>query len=108
MVAAATRRPCAIASTAASLADADAARDLEVLLAPYAGQFLMTPLAGVVFDAADTMRGMLLLLLGRVDEAVVCLESGDGAVRPAPRDVHTASAPVPALATALLARDDAR
>jgi class 3 adenylate cyclase len=94
------------ATVAALLGDSDAARDLEPLLAPYAGQLFLLPLAAVIFDAADTSRGKLLLLLGRVDEAVASLEAAAALCERA-RSVMLSVRTGPALAAALLARDDA-
>jgi hypothetical protein len=66
---------CHAGSAAAWLGDRALAAALVPLLEPYAGELLVAPLACLVFDAADSVRGMLLAVLDRVDEAVVCHEA---------------------------------
>jgi class 3 adenylate cyclase len=60
---------------AAWLRDADAAAILEPIVAEYAGQLFVGPAAGVPFEPADSVRGMLLGVLGRHDEAVASFEA---------------------------------
>ena len=45
------------------------------LLAPYAGELLVAGQACLVYDSADSLRGALLSMLGRHDEAVSCGEA---------------------------------
>jgi hypothetical protein len=66
---------CHAGSAAAWLGDRDVAAQLVPMLEPYAGRLLVAPFACLVFDAADSVRGMLLMVLGRVDEAIVCFEA---------------------------------
>jgi hypothetical protein len=58
------------------LDDVERAGQLDPLLAPYAGELLVAGQAGLVYDSADSLRGDLLRMLGRHDEAVAC---GDAA-----------------------------
>ena len=58
-----------------ALRDEQAAAVLEAILEPYRGQLLILIFSLVVFDTADGIRGELLSLLGRHDEAVACLEA---------------------------------
>lgn len=58
------------------LDDVERAGQLDPLLAPYAGELLVAGQAGLVYDSADSLRGGLLRMLGRHDEAVAC---GDAA-----------------------------
>ena len=46
---------------------------LETILEPYHGQLLILPFSWLVFEAADGVRGDLLTVLGRHDEAVPAL-----------------------------------
>ena len=62
-------------SAAGWLGDADLAVQLLDLVEPYAGTLLVAPLGSLVFDAADSVLGLLLMTLGRIDEAVGCYEA---------------------------------
>jgi tetratricopeptide (TPR) repeat protein len=62
-------------SAAGWLGDAELAAQLIDRIEPYAGTFLVAPLGSLVFDAADSVLGLLLLTLGRIDEAVGCYEA---------------------------------
>jgi hypothetical protein len=66
---------CHAGSAAAWLGDRDLAAQLVPMLEPYAGRLLVAPLACLVFDAADSVRGMLLMVLDRIDEAIACFEA---------------------------------
>ncbi len=66
---------CHVGSAAAWLEDRDLATQLAPLLEPYAGQLFVANGPSIVFEAADSVRGMLLFLLDRVDEAVACHEA---------------------------------
>jgi class 3 adenylate cyclase len=71
-------RPGALAHAglaAAWLRDADAAAILEPIIAEYANQLVVGPAAGVPFESADSVHGLLLGVLGRHDEAVTALEA---------------------------------
>lgn len=57
------------------LGDRELAAQLVPLLEPYAGQLLLAHGPALVFDAADSVRGMLLAVLDRVDEAIACHEA---------------------------------
>ena len=95
---------CHASAAAAWLGDIDAARALEPMLAPYAGQLLTAPTASLAFESADSVRGMLLMTLGRVDEAVESFEAAAALcdrASDAPHGVMNAHR----LAGALLARD---
>jgi class 3 adenylate cyclase len=61
---------------AAWLRDDAAAAALEPLIAPYADQlFVLGPLVSIPFEPADSVRGLLLHVLGRLDEAIESLEA---------------------------------
>ena len=62
-------------TAAAELRDTRSAAVLEAILEPYHEQLLVLPACCIVFDAADGLRGDLLTLLERLDEAVACLEA---------------------------------
>jgi hypothetical protein len=62
-------------TAAAALRDTRSGAVLEAILAPYHGQLLILPFSWLVFEAADAVRGDLLTVLGRHDEAVACLEA---------------------------------
>ena len=49
--------------------------ELVPFLEPYADQLLVAPVASLVFDAADSVRGMLLAVLDRLDDAITCFEA---------------------------------
>ena len=66
---------CHAGSAAAWLGDRERARILEPLLAPFAGQLLCAPVASLVFETADSVRGMLLMTLERVDAAIESFEA---------------------------------
>jgi class 3 adenylate cyclase len=66
---------CHLGYTAAWLDDAELAAPLVALFEPYGGELLAAPGPALVFDAADSVRGMLLVVLDRVDEAVACHEA---------------------------------
>ena len=89
---------------AAGLRDTRSAAVLEAILEPYHGQLLLLPGGCVVIDAADSVRGDLLTLLGRHDEAVACLEAATTLcerARVVPQSIRTAHR----LARALASRD---
>jgi class 3 adenylate cyclase len=66
---------CHAGSAAAWLADRRLAAQLVPLLEPYAGELLVAPPPCLVFDAADSVRGMLLGVLDQTDEAIACFEA---------------------------------
>jgi hypothetical protein len=66
---------CHVGSAAAWLEDRDLAAQLVPCLNPYAGQLFVANGPSIVFEAADSVRGMLLLVLDRVDEAIACHEA---------------------------------
>jgi hypothetical protein len=73
-----TNRPgslCHAGSAAAWLGDRDLAAQVVPLLEPYAGELLVTAGPALAFDAADSVRGMLLTVLDRFDEAIACHEA---------------------------------
>ena len=100
-------RLCALAtagSIAAALRDLQAAAVFETILEPYHEQLLILPGSCIVFDAADGLRGELLTMLGRHDEAVACLEAAAALcerARVVPHSIRTARQ----LARALAFRD---
>jgi hypothetical protein len=66
---------CHAGYAAAWLGERGDAAVLEPLLAPFAGELLSAVFGVLIFDAADSVRGMLLTTLGRYDEAVACHEA---------------------------------
>ncbi len=91
-------------TVAAALRDVRSAAVLEAILEPYHEQLLLLPWNLVVFDAADGLRGSLLSLLGRHDEAVACLEAAAALcerARSVPHSIRTSHQ----LAAALASRD---
>ena len=66
---------CHAGSAAAWLGDRALAEQLVPFLEPYADELLVAPVACLVFDAADSVRGMLLAVLDRLDEAITCFEA---------------------------------
>jgi hypothetical protein len=66
---------CHSAYTAAWLGDRARAAELVQLLEPYANELLVAPPPCLVFDAADSLRGMLLDLLDRTDDAIAYFEA---------------------------------
>jgi hypothetical protein len=66
---------CHSAYTAAWLGDRARAAELVRLLEPYANELLVAAPPCLVFDAADSVRGMLLDLLDRTDDAIACFEA---------------------------------
>ncbi len=90
-------------AAAAGLRDVRSAAVLEALLEPYQGQLLILWSSSLVFDAADGVRGDLLTVLGRHDEAVACLEAAAALcerARVVPQSIRTAHQ----LARALVSR----
>jgi class 3 adenylate cyclase len=96
---------CHAGSAVAWLSDRVFAAQLVPVLEPYAGELLIAPLACLVFDAADSVRGMLLMLLDRVDEAIACFEAAAALCKRA-NDLPHAVMNAHRLAGALLARGD--
>jgi hypothetical protein len=66
---------CHAGSAVAWLGDRELAARLVPLLEPYAGELLTAAGPSLVFDAADSVRGMLLSVLDRLDEAIACHEA---------------------------------
>ncbi|MGZ8763104.1 MAG: ATP-binding protein [Acidimicrobiia bacterium] len=66
---------CHLANATLWLDDSERAAQLEPLLAPYAGELLVAGQACLVYDSADSLRGALLSMLARHDEAVACGEA---------------------------------
>jgi class 3 adenylate cyclase len=66
---------CHAGSAVAWLGDRELAAQLVPLLEPYAGELLVTGGPALAFDAADSVRGMLLATLDRLDDAVACHEA---------------------------------
>ena len=91
-------------AAAAGLRDVRSAAVLEAILEPYHGQLLILWSCCLVFDAADGVRGDLLTVLGRHDEAVDCLEAAAALcerARVVPDSIRTSHQ----LARALASRD---
>ncbi|HEX5615568.1 MAG TPA: AAA family ATPase [Acidimicrobiia bacterium] len=94
---------CHLANATLWLGDVARAERLEPLVAAYAGQLLVAGQACLVYDSADSLRGALLSMLGRHDEAVACGEAAaelcerSGCVPTAVKNGHQ-------LAAALVAR----
>jgi tetratricopeptide (TPR) repeat protein len=63
---------CHLANATIWLGDVDRAAQVEPLLSPYADELLVAGQACLVFDSVDSLRGALLSMLGRHDEAVAC------------------------------------
>jgi tetratricopeptide (TPR) repeat protein len=76
-------------AAAVGLRDMRAAGLLEAILEPYHGQFLILQAGHLVYDTADGLRGDLLTLLGRYDEAVACLEAAAALCEQARIAVHS-------------------
>jgi hypothetical protein len=86
------RRPgslCHVGSAVAWLADRELAAQLVPLLEAYAHELLVTPGPALAFDAADSVRGMLLVLLDRFDEAVACHEAANALCERAGDETHS-------------------
>ncbi|HET9729385.1 MAG TPA: AAA family ATPase, partial [Acidimicrobiia bacterium] len=95
---------CHAGSAVAWLGERRLAPALVELLEAYAGLFLCAPVACLVFDAADSVRGLLLMTLERVDEAVACFEAA-AELSTRARDLPHATMNAHRLARALLVRD---
>jgi class 3 adenylate cyclase len=95
---------CHASYTAAWLGDRERAQILEPLVSPYAGQLLCAPGPSLVFEPADSVRGMLLMTLERVDDAVGAFEAAAASCENA-ADVPHGVMNLHRLAGALLARD---
>ncbi len=65
-----------LAETSALLEDAERAAALLPQIEPYAGQLLVAYSGVVIHAAANRSRAQCLAVLGRLDEAIACYESG--------------------------------
>ena len=97
---------CHVGYTAAWLDDRERARVLEPMLAAYAGQLLVSPFGALVFEPADSARGMLLMTLDRPVEAVVAFEAAASALWQRAGDVAHGVIDAHRLAAAVLARNE--